>query len=291
VIRRLENLDRRWIFLAMALAVAIPILLGLRFPESVGTKARDAFEAIEALPPGSRVLLSFDYDPASEGELQPMANAFVHHAASRGLKLHFMALWPLGSQKVKETVDAILKPHHPGYVEGRDYVLLGFKAGNEGVIKVASTSLPQAYPTVENGAQFGEVPLLAGVGNLTAMDLVINVSAGYPGAKEWVQYFVSAFPGERVVCGTTGVQAVNLYPYYPGQIAGMLSAIKGAAEYEVLVNEKYPGADGQPIPLLLEGQRRMGPQLTAHLLIVSLIVLGNVIFFMTRNESRRGGRR
>jgi len=291
VIRLLQNLDRRWIFLAMGLAVAIPILLQLRFPESVGSKARDTFAAIESLPEGSKVLLSFDYDPASEGELQPMANAFVHHAASRGHKLYFMALWPLGSQKVKETVDAILKPHHPEYVEGRDYVLLGFKAGNEGVIKVATTSLPQAYPTVDGGSQFSEVPMLAGISNLSAMDLVVSVSAGYPGTKEWVQYFVSAFPGERLVCGTTGVQAVNFYPYYPKQIVGMLSAIKGAAEYEVLVNEKYPGGDGQPIPLLLEGQRRMGPQLTAHLLMIVLILLGNLVYFMTRGSDARGGRR
>ena len=36
----------------------------------------------------------------------------------------------------------------------------------------------------------------------------------------------------------------------------------------------------------LEGQRRMGPQLFAHLLMVLLIILGNVIFFAQR---RRGG--
>ena len=36
----------------------------------------------------------------------------------------------------------------------------------------------------------------------------------------------------------------------------------------------------------LEGQRRMGPQLFAHLLMVFLIILGNVIFFAQR---RRGG--
>jgi hypothetical protein len=291
MVRLLERLDRRWIFLAMALAVAIPILLGLRFPESVGSQARDAFRTIEELPEGSRVLLSFDYDPASEGELQPMANAFVHHAASRGHKLYFMALWPLGSQKVKETVDAILKPFHPDYVEGRDYLLLGFKAGNEGVIKVASTSLKQAYPTIEDGTQYADVPMLAGVTGLAAMDLVINVSAGYPGTKEWVQYCISPLPGERLVCGTTGVQAVNLYPYYPGQIVGMLGAIKGAAEYEVLVNEKYPGPDGRPIPLLLEGQRRMGPQLTAHLLVITLIILGNIVYFATRKDARTGGSR
>ena len=43
----------------------------------------------------------------------------------------------------------------------------------------------------------------------------------------------------------------------------------------------------EPIPgEYLEGQRRMGPQLFAHLLMVFLIILGNVIFFAQR---RRGG--
>ena len=70
---RVSNLDRRWIFLAMGLAVGVPILLKLRFPEVPGPLAIATFNAIEAVPEGSRVLIAFDYDPASEGELQPVA--------------------------------------------------------------------------------------------------------------------------------------------------------------------------------------------------------------------------
>ena len=41
-----------------------------------------------------------------------------------------------------------------------------------------------------------------------------------------------------------------------------------------------------PIPgIFLEAQRRMGPQLVAHLLMIGLIIVGNVIFFANR---RRG---
>ena len=70
-------LDRRWIYLAMMLAVALPILwngvTGKTFPESPTPPSQACFDAVEALPEGSRVLVSFDYDPASEGELAPMA--------------------------------------------------------------------------------------------------------------------------------------------------------------------------------------------------------------------------
>ena len=139
-----------------------------------------------------------------------------------------------------------------------------------------------------------------------------------------------------LVSGMTGVQAPQNYPYYPTQLKGLLGAIKGAAEYEFIVNayvrenrvrdmllqngvdaetsrtlstelaqipawttsaaassmtpkvkaELIDAATGATPGEFLEGQRRMGPQLFAHLLMVLLIILGNVIFFAQR---RRGG--
>jgi hypothetical protein len=100
------------------------------------------------------------------------------------------------------------------------------------------------------------------------------------------------------------VQAPLLYPYIPQQLKGLLGAIKGAAEYERLVIDAYGddlaalNADGTPIVnadgtpkidgLYTEGQRRMGPQLVAHLLMIALIVVGNIVYVLDR---KRGGRR
>ena len=72
-----KNLDRRWVFLMMFLAVAIPILLDAKFPEKPTGLAQAVFDEIDKLPEGAPVLLAFDYDPASEGELGPMATAFT----------------------------------------------------------------------------------------------------------------------------------------------------------------------------------------------------------------------
>ena len=73
-----------------------------------------------------------------------------------------------------------------------------------------------------------------------------------------------------------------LYPYIPNQLPGLLGAIKGAAEYEKLVIDKYGGND--PDPKYLEAKRRMGPQLVAHLLIIILIILANYIYFVERKR-------
>ena len=48
----LQNLDRRWIYLAMLLAVAIPIVAQKSFPEKPTKLVQDAFDYIEQLDEG-----------------------------------------------------------------------------------------------------------------------------------------------------------------------------------------------------------------------------------------------
>ena len=288
---RLDGLDRRWIFLAMGLSIAVPILLKLRFPEVPGPMARATFDAIESIPAGSRVLLAFDYDPASAGELQPMANAMVHHCAARGHRIVFMALWPLGKQMADATIKDVLLEFHPQYAYGTDYVQLGYKAGNEAVVKLMATDIPQQYSTDAAGAALASLPLVADVKSTTDFKLVASISAGYPGAKEWVQYANSANPEAfKLVSGSTGVQVSQLLPYYPAQMEGLLVAVKGAAEYEMLVTAAYPSADKPDLlaERLGQGRVRMGPQLVAHLLMIGLIILGNIA--MVAGRSRGGAR-
>jgi hypothetical protein len=280
ILVRLGRLDRRWIFLAMGLSIAVPILLGLRFPEYPGPMARATFDAVESVPEGSTVLLSFDYDPASAAELQPMASALVQHCAARKLKIVFMALWPLGKQQADKTIDAVLKQFHPGYQYGTDYVQLGYQSGNEGVIKLMATNVPEQYKNDAAGTPLANLPLVASVKDLGAFKLVASISAGYPGAKEWVQYGNGPMPEAfKIVGGSTGVQVSQLLPYYPRQMEGMLVAVKGAAEYEMLVEQKYPVAKPEVIG---QGRVRMGPQLVAHLLMIGLIVLGNLAMLAAR---------
>lgn len=279
----LKNLDRRWIFLLVFLSVSLPILFEAQFPESATDLSQSTFDAVESLPDGSKVLLSYDYDPASEGELGPMATAFAYHCAAKKHKMYFMALWPVGPQMIDDVIANVITADFPEMEYGHDYVNLGFKSGNEGVIKVVVTDFRELYTTDVFGTAFDEIPMCQGISSVQDMDLVINVSAGYPGTKEWVQYAVTAYPNDiKLVGGCTGVQAPLLYPYIPDQLPGLLGAIKGAAEYEKLVVDHYELDD----PKYNEGLRRMGPQLIAHLLMILLIILGNVVYFA---EKREGG--
>jgi hypothetical protein len=66
----------------------------------------------------------------------------------------------------------------------------------------------------------------------------------------------------------------------------MLVAVKGAAEYEMLVEGKYPVKKNAE--RLGQGRVRMGPQLVAHMLMIGLIILGNIA--MVAGRSRGGAR-
>jgi hypothetical protein len=276
----LKTLDRRWIFLVMLLAVAIPILGGWRFPEEPSPLVQNVFDTIEELPAGSRVWMAYDYDPGAQGELHPMGMAFARHCALKGHKMYFATLWPQGNAMVQDCIN-MLKREFPDIEYGTDYVNLGFRAGQEGLIKVIVTDLRKSFASDINGVSLDELPMTRGVKNLQDVDLIINVSAGYPGTKEWVLYAATPF-NITTVAGCTGVQTPYLYPYVPEQLLGMLGAIKGAAEYEFLLNAAYPQL--QDVAEAQEALRRMGPQLFAHLTLIGLIVIGNIIFFTQRQR-------
>ncbi len=293
IVRFLVHLDRRWIFLAMGIAVMIPIVFRMRFPEKATPLVQAVFDRIESLPEGSKLLMAFDYDPGSEPELQPMATALTWHCAKKKHKLYFMCLWPAAPPMIAQTIDGVLKSDFPDYEYGVDYINLGFKSGNEGVIKVVTSNLKELYTTDSAGQSINNFPMMRGFDSIKDADLIVNVSAGYPGTKEWIQYAATPY-NKPIAAGCTGVQAPLLYPYVPGQLFGLLGAIKGAAEYEAAVKNGYPeyglrtDADGveQVDKRYVMGIIRMGPQLIAHCLVLLLIVLGNVVLALSRQTRK-----
>ena len=277
----LKNLDRRWVFLVMFLAVSYPIISRTTFPEEVSPLTQQVYDAIQDLPDGSRVLISLDYDPGSQGELLPMAAAFTRHCAEKKHKMYFMCLWPLGEPMIEKSM-AILANEYPDLSYGTDYVSLGFKAGGEGVIKVIVTNIRELILTDQFGTGLDDIPMTASLKNIQEMALIINVSAGDPGTKQWVQFASTPYEIETVA-GCTGVQAPQLYPYIPAQLRGLLGAIKGAAEYEEALDIGYPDSIGAN-PEAQSAKVRTGPQLIAHVLMIILIIAGNAIYLVGRSR-------
>ena len=281
-IEKLGTLDRRVIFLLIALSVIIPLIIHYTTTILPGDMVQRLFDKVENLPPGSKILISFDYGPSTVPENQPMANALTRHALEKGHRIYLMALWATGPRQALQLVDEIIAAEFPGAEYGEDWIRLGYKAGNQGLINALLSDFKAMYTTDVLGEDIDSFPMMQGIKTLRDFDLILGLGSGFPGTKEWVQF--AGDPGDVPVGGgTTAVMAPLLYPYYPKQIVGFLGGLQGAAEYEAALMIQYPEYEEKS----RIASTSMGPQVTAHLVIVAFIIIGNITFFVERRRSRK----
>ena len=276
----LGKIDRRVIFIIMALAVILPLSFRMSLPIPIDEgPSKDMYEAVEALPDGSTVLLSFDYDPSTMPELQPMAIALSQQLMTKDIKIVSMALWPMGVSLGNEAL--IYVADSLGKEEYIDWVNLGYKTGGGVLIVRMGSDIQAAFPEDYDGNPVGDMPIMEEISKLSDFDMIISLSAGDPGLPAWVM-----MAGDRydipIGGGCTAVSAPQFYPYLgTGQIVGLLGGLKGAADYETMVRV---GVENPPAGTATPG---MAAQSVAHLVIMIFIILGNISYFATKKK--KGG--
>ena len=274
ILEKLERLDRRIIFIFIFLAIIVPLLLPMNLDFSVTAPVQSFYDAIEDLPPESKVLVSCDYDPGSMPELFPMNLAVFHHLLSRGHKVIVMQLWATGTLLVERAMSEVLEDF-PDKKYGEDWVNLGFKEGREVVMVSMGTNIPKTFPTDSRGTKVEDIPIMQGVKNFDDIALLMNISGGLPGTKEWVLQVQSRYH-VKLGSGCTAVVAPEFYPYIQsGQLVGLLGGMKGAAEYEKLLQR--PGT----------AQRGMDAQSVSHIIVFLFILIGNIAYFSVKSKKKK----
>ena len=86
-ILKFGQVDRRWIFLVLAIVVIIPILNPIGMPIRPTETTQVVYDAIEALPENSNVLLSVEYSPSTKPENHPMTISILRHFFRNGHKI------------------------------------------------------------------------------------------------------------------------------------------------------------------------------------------------------------
>lgn len=87
-------IDRRIIFLFMAAAVVIPLLVPAKPGVNVTDRVRRIHKEIDSLPEGSPVLIAADFDPSSAPELYPMLDSAIYQCFRKNHRIAITALWP-----------------------------------------------------------------------------------------------------------------------------------------------------------------------------------------------------
>ena len=273
IILKLSRVDRRWIFLIIGLSVLLPLFFPLGLPIRATDTTQIVYNAFDSLDPNSKVLLSCEYGPSTKPEIHPMVIAVLHQLFRNNHKVYVSCLWPDGQFMADEALRKVAPLYNKTY--GEDYVILGYKPGNEAVIKGMVRDLRAIFSTDVKGTKVEDIPMMTKIFKFEDFDFLFSASAGFPGSIEWMQYATDN-TNVQMSTGTTSIMVNDIMPFVVSkQIQGILAGMPGAAEYETLVGKPGIGTSG------------MDAQSLAHLIIVLFIIFGNIGYFIERNKRKR----
>ncbi len=276
-IEKLLKIDRRWIFLLVAVTIIIPIIHPLNLPVKVTKEVRGVFDEIEKLPPGTKVLVTFDYEPSSTPEMDPMAKAVVAHCFNKGLRVVGISWLEQGrgnADKIFSFMSKQFKEQGRTLEYGVDYAYMGFKPGQQAMILGLCRDFKGTCNQDYKGNDVYSMPILDGIENLGDFAYLIGLHDDSM-INHWITYGHEVV-GIKIGSLCTAVMAPGIYANLnAGQLTGIVGGLKGASEYEKLLDYRGDATSGMDVQTVL------------HVLIVFFILLGNFAYLVREYYLRK----
>lgn len=270
------KLPRQFIYLLVALMVFTPIIRGIEMSVKPAPESRAVFEYVDKLPEGSMILFAQDYDPSSEPELTPMTIAFLRHCFTKKHKVISVNVFNVAGVGLGQLAFQMMEEEF-GVKSGEDYVYLGFRPGVANSIRAINSDITEYYKTDANRVETRSMPIFQNIKNGKDVDFMLSIAAGAT-PEAWILYGASE-SGYPMAAGCTAVSFASYFPFYQsGQMKGILGGLKGAADYEQLL--EMPGI----------ARKGMVAQSWVHILLIVLIILGNISFLHERAIKKAGGK-
>lgn len=268
LIDRALDLDSRIIFLLLLIVLVVPIARPIGFPISVSSYTNDLYNYVEGLEPGSLVLfwngMGWGWWPS---EYRPATIAFVQQLIDKGVKFISIS----GTADDPLIWDHILKDiiDLKNYEYGVDYLLMGYYPGGE-TAKANFASDIRAMVQIDylENKPIDQYPIMNGVNNAKAFDLVIEISS--TPAEILLRQFYTAYDVPCGLIGSAGMFSDFLPFYASGQIVGFTCGLRGGAEYEYLTSKPRWGIAA------------LDALSTSHILMVILLCLSNVLYLIKK---------
>ncbi|MCP4704399.1 MAG: hypothetical protein GY865_07295 [candidate division Zixibacteria bacterium] len=263
----------RWIiFAGLFVFVALAYTFDINMVSKPSHEVQKSYDYIESLPEGTVLMVSFDHEASSLPEIQPISLVLIRHAFRNNLRIIGLSLFAEGTAIGYRTLNKIAFEYNKVY--GQDYVFLGFKPQHIAAILGMGESIYDVFPRDYLDNQTDTIPIMIGINNYDNIEMVVSITDG-DRAVQWIEYAGPRY-NQKVMSGLTAAMITSYDPYLSsGQLFSVVGGLKGAAEYENLYGE--PG----------KGNRGMPAQTAAHLYLIILIIIGNIIYFKGRKRQGR----
>ena len=298
---KIQNIDRRYIYIVVALSIIIPLLIPFNSPTYVTKPTEDIYKKIDSFAGDETkaILMSFTHDASTMPELFPMEVSVLRHCFERNIKVFTICWLPAAAPLVDYALNTAREDFD--VQSGVDYCNFGYKPYvlRLPIMLGMGDDIAKAVETDSQGRKVENLEIMKNIKNYDDMNLVVDFAAS-GSALQWITYARARF-GANIAAGVTAVMVADNYPYLQtGQLMGMFRGLKGAAEYEKLVDvfaandrpfskeiikETSVPITGDTVPYKYKKARiGMNAQSVAHIMMIVFILLGNIGYFITRKK-------
>jgi hypothetical protein len=236
----------RLIHFILLLAVLIPMLLGWpSMPSgspSTPPEVEKFFQTVEALPPGSFVLVAFDYEPYMAGEMESVAYPVLTHLKGKGCRVALISLNPAGPALAQALGE------RAGFLYGEEFVNLGYIPGVEAGLRALGTSEGWLvrYDYLQ-GKPLDSFPAFQSVKGLKGWNLIVLFSGQSSTLLGWIEQVGSMVEAPMVAGVISGLKPYA-EPYLgSGQLKGLLGGMADAAFYEAMLGKPLAATRAAPV--------------------------------------------
>jgi hypothetical protein len=234
----------RWLIGGLLIIVlGASILSGAKsfpLPTAIPNESVRAVEAVQRITPDDPVLVAFDYEPATVGEMEATAASTLDHLLLlKHPKLALISTSPTGAVLADRFMSTTLKAR--GYQRGIQYVSLGYLPGGLAGVRAFTRDPVAAMPLGADAERVWESDVLSGVARLSDFAAIFVLTDGLESGRVWIEQTASLRGTGSLILVSSAQAGPMLLPYVDsGQVDGLVAGLNGAAGVE-LANGGLPG--------------------------------------------------
>jgi len=296
----LQSIDRRWIYLVMLISLLVSLYIARPVTPVVMEPVQNLFDTVDQAKAGpgdgKLILVGTTFSPSTMGESGNQLRALLRHLMLQHKRFALISVGEfqgaiLGYSIAQEIADQY------GYQYGKDWISLGFQLNSTAFYISFPRDIPGVVGKDYTGRRLREFPIMQGIKTVRDdIALFVDVTAS-ASVYNWIMDVQGRHP-LKIGYACTGVMTAEAYPYLDsGQLVGVLPGLKGAADYEQLVDEleqkqlatgemthAFDYTKGQVI--ITPARKLMFTQNIAHLVIILFIILGNIGLVLSRRRAK-----
>jgi hypothetical protein len=232
----------RWIIaLILLLSITVAIIFGgnlssseAKNPDlSVGFGA--LYEEIESLYDKQPVLIAFDFQPASSGELYTAAASVVDHLMEQGVYLSFISTDPTGPALAEYFLATTQSEHD--YKHTQQYINLGYLPGESAGLLSFLIAPKQIIPLAYDGSNAWQSPPLLEVNSINDFKMILIITDDPDTAKTWLEQVGTNLEDTPLTMVVSAQVEPLIQPYFrstPQLLSGYVAGLIDSMNYEQL---------------------------------------------------------